>query len=207
MRIFFEVDDIMNANPATVTRLGMIYMEIQSQNWKKLMESYCSKLPETLSDEKINFILENMNSLVGIAFQFINEKCNFIIYLDPLILVNSFLNMFDSQISEIKSKEYQIPANFEYLVWNGLIFGLVWGIGGLLDESSREKFSQFFKEIFLNKYQKTESTFEGIEKVIKNNQYIKILEEFNLFEQVYNRKDNCWIHWIKTIPLFQIPKT
>jgi dynein heavy chain len=40
MNYIFEVEDLMHATPATVSRLGIIFFEIKSLGWEVIVKSY-----------------------------------------------------------------------------------------------------------------------------------------------------------------------
>lgn len=44
MRILFEVEDLMEASPATVSRCGMVYLEPEEIGWKSLITPWLSDL-------------------------------------------------------------------------------------------------------------------------------------------------------------------
>lgn len=50
--IMFEVENLNQASPATVSRCGMIYLEQQLLGWASLIYSYANKLPTLLKPFK-----------------------------------------------------------------------------------------------------------------------------------------------------------
>ena len=49
MTMMFEVEDLVYASPATVSRCGMVYLEAKNLGWEALIKAYIKeKLPEIL---------------------------------------------------------------------------------------------------------------------------------------------------------------
>jgi len=88
MNIVFELDNLEQASPATVSRCGMIYLEPRQLGWRSLWLSYkptiCSKI---LSDQQI-MIDDLIEWLVPAIFVFIQKHCD-------LFLVTSENHMFN----------------------------------------------------------------------------------------------------------------
>eukprot|EP00117_Sycon_ciliatum_P023615 scpid1048/ scgid0074/ Dynein-1-alpha heavy chain, flagellar inner arm I1 complex; 1-alpha DHC; Dynein-1, subspecies f len=51
MRIIFEVDDLENASPATISRCGMVYVDSGELDWRILVRKWLQSLPKSLTDD------------------------------------------------------------------------------------------------------------------------------------------------------------
>jgi dynein heavy chain, axonemal len=63
MTMMFEVEDLLVASPATVSRCGMVYMEPVSLGFKPLISCWMDALPENLKAKKT--IVNNFNKMFG----------------------------------------------------------------------------------------------------------------------------------------------
>jgi len=52
MTMMFEVEDLSQASPATVSRCGMVYLEWEQLGWMPLIKSFVNSLPEILVPKK-----------------------------------------------------------------------------------------------------------------------------------------------------------
>ena len=55
--ILFEVEDLMQASPATVSRAGMIYLNVEDLGWKPFIQSW-------LAGKQNAVLVENLTKLI-----------------------------------------------------------------------------------------------------------------------------------------------
>jgi|LauGreDrversion4_2_1035121.scaffolds.fasta_scaffold54647_5 dynein heavy chain len=60
MTMMFEVEDLLEASPATVSRCGMVYMNPEKLGWQVQTETWLHKLPLTLSTAQHLTLLRRM---------------------------------------------------------------------------------------------------------------------------------------------------
>lgn len=48
MKMMFEVEDLLEASPATVSRCGMVYVSPEKLGWQVLLHSWINQLPDDL---------------------------------------------------------------------------------------------------------------------------------------------------------------
>jgi len=53
MTIMFEVEDLNEASPATVSRCGMVYLIPEQLGWKFLIKPWLNNLPSNLKYDSI----------------------------------------------------------------------------------------------------------------------------------------------------------
>lgn len=152
MNVWFEVEDLAVASPATVSRAGMIYMEPTScigvSNFIKSWADF--HLPKTMDPHKAA-IVEKCESMFPVLLKFVGQSC---VEYQPTVwpnLVMSTFNLFNAFMEPFTpTKAFDPPADKLELLHDVhmhlLVFSIVWGIGGALDQASRKKFDKFFKD-------------------------------------------------------------
>ena len=73
-RILFEVDSLINASPATVSRCAMVYLDPTDLGYHPFLNHwYRCKLPLTFPQNAIAFLRELMEFSLDKGFQFLND--------------------------------------------------------------------------------------------------------------------------------------
>ncbi|KAL5009928.1 hypothetical protein ScPMuIL_012233 [Solemya velum] len=177
-KIIFEVHNIDNASPATVSRNGMVYMSSSILDWNPILRGWLLTRPASQSEVIFNAFESNFPMLYLQVIQFWEPKmqvleCNYI--RQAIDLLEGLIPSGDE--SKDISKDH-----LERLI----VFSLMWSLGSLLELEDRKKMETWFKE---------NSTLplppaDG---------------DDTLFEYVVGEKGQ-WEHWSTRVPGFEYPK-
>uniref|UniRef100_A0A8D3EB25 Dynein axonemal heavy chain 7 n=1 Tax=Scophthalmus maximus TaxID=52904 RepID=A0A8D3EB25_SCOMX len=140
MSLIFETADLEQASPATVSRCGMIYMEPHQLGWTPLRDSYMNTLPQSLSPEHRDLIVDLFDWLVQPCLAFIDRECRFVLPTSPMHLAFSLMRL------------YTCLMGYEQIsMWlQGLfLFAVVWTLGGTITGGSRKKFDVFYRNLIM----------------------------------------------------------
>ncbi|XP_038666815.1 dynein heavy chain 3, axonemal-like [Scyliorhinus canicula] len=213
--IIFEVLDLKQASPATVSRCGMIYMEPMNLGWEPLVRTWlATKLPEQLKIEQRKTIQLLCDWLLPPCLDFV-QKCNPVVQSSSMHLTVSMLKIYDSLMADITFTEHPVDQGEEIFqalkavdekcfsstiqkekeeVTNHLVaygfFSIVWSIGGILDLPSKQRFSDFFSNLC-----ELDSSHPR-PKDLKFPRALQIPKKGNVFDFVYLKKTfSSWCTW------------
>lgn len=165
MSLIFEVQDLLVASPATVSRCGMVYLEPYHVGYMPIIETwsltYKSKLnkifeddgsrkQKTLSDSVDRYLkhfekaCETMKINVPKLINYIRQNCKEKIQSVDVNLVTSLLNFVTCFFNPetIKLSADNLEDQFNYY----LCFCLIWSLGGNIEDDSRNNFTKIIKE-------------------------------------------------------------
>lgn len=74
MTMMFEAEDLEQASPATVSRVGMIFCEIRNLDWQPLRDVWLDSLPVTFEDFR-PLIVGLFDWLFPAALYFVQKQC------------------------------------------------------------------------------------------------------------------------------------
>ncbi|XP_034748215.1 dynein heavy chain 3, axonemal isoform X1 [Etheostoma cragini] len=155
MSLIFEPADLEQASPATVSRCGMIYMEPQQLGWSPLRDSYMNTLPENLSAEHRELIVELFDWLVQPCLDFIDRECRFVVQTSPIHLASSLMKLYTCLMEEISASGTDADGTqmssqqITILLQAWFIFAVVWTVGGTIAGNSRNKFDVFYRNLIM----------------------------------------------------------
>ncbi|XP_053350493.1 dynein axonemal heavy chain 3 [Clarias gariepinus] len=152
MSLIFEPADLEQASPATVSRCGMISMEPHQLGWTPLRDSYMDTLPDSLSPEHREVIMDLFDWLVQPCLDFIAHNCCFLVQTSPIHLAFSLMRLYSCLLDEIAAagQEGAEPMSSQHVtMWlQGLfLFAVVWTVGGTITGDSRKKFDVFYRNL------------------------------------------------------------
>jgi dynein heavy chain len=225
MTMMFEVEDLKVASPATVSRCGMVFLEPSQLGWGVLVKSYVAQLPYFILDRHGVQIEQLFEWFLHTAVEFGKRRCKHPVPVTEMEFVRTVLNIFDSYMGEYRqliseeegdspdklnpAPEQSLPKDFDEQLKNFVLFSVVWGIGGSVDEESRPKYAEFIDKLIEGVDVRAEyvlldtpDTWEPI-----NQDYRFPPNLGGLFEMCFEkRKDSyTWQQWMQLLPSVYIP--
>ena len=101
MTMMFEVEDLAVASPATVSRCGMVFLEPKNLGYEALIDSYKKDISPLLEKSADN-MHTLMHYLSKVCIPFVMKKGRFPVPTDPMYLVSSVIDVFDSFLYTFK---------------------------------------------------------------------------------------------------------
>jgi len=218
MTLMFEVEDLAEASPATVSRCGMVLLEAHSLGHSVLIDSYCKHLQKFIPEKVIFKLSELMHYCANIMCEFIRINCKQCVLTGPNFLVNNMINVLDTFVKgwdeEVEKKlsddqeappVYKTPKEAEDILNNALLYAIIWGMGAQIEETSRNKFDKILMEML---QQENVIKTYGLDLEANNEPKklpVKLPEHTSLFDLCYLPENLQWTNWLKTVPEYHVP--
>ncbi|KAM6184114.1 dynein axonemal heavy chain 8 isoform 2-T2 [Erethizon dorsatum] len=136
-KLLFEVHNIENASPATVSRMGMVYISSSALSWRAILQAWLKKrtaqeaaIFQTLYDKAFEDAYTYMKLNLTPKMQLL--ECNYIV---------QSLNLLEGLIPSKEEGGVSCVSHLHKL----FVFGLMWSIGALLELDNREKLEVFLR--------------------------------------------------------------
>ena len=207
MKCLFEVQDLEVASPATVSRLGVMYMTPEHMKWRPYVKSWIDRSYGEI--QKLNqtpalslFLKQHLfacfTATVDEGLSFVRSSCKEPIVTSDLNLVVSLCSIFQACLTisddcDMESLQSQIEKTF--------IFSFTWSLGGAIDNNSRTRFDDWMQTHFESHKVKNTLSADLPRRGSVYESYFKgdTHSEFTLWSSIVPKYD-----FDKTLPYFQI---
>ena len=153
MTMMFEVMDLDVASPATVSRVGIVYMEPKSLGLEPLVRSWMDSLPTCLGDAHLTKLQAMFDAYLETAVSFLRR---FLVEPVPTIdnnLCASLLKMMDTFLAPFRYVEgfSEPPSKESIAALEGdiepmFIFSLVWSVCCTTNGDGRKQFDAWLRD-------------------------------------------------------------
>ncbi|VDL90310.1 unnamed protein product [Schistocephalus solidus] len=133
-KILFEVDNVDNASPATISRNGIVYISSGALNWEPIFKTWVKKRSQSDADKLLNLANHIFPKLIKFVMQELTVDMRFL----EAFYVTQFGRVFDAVVPSLDALP---PAGLERI----FLFSLTWSFGALLDLDGRERFDHFLR--------------------------------------------------------------
>jgi len=193
--MMFEVEDLLHASPATVSRCGMVYMEPDALGLLPIVDSWLNTIPPSLIRPNLAYNVQarlkalfynNLEESIRLIRKKLKETCP----TTNNMLAHSLMRMLDCLFEKYREKENVKVSEFDIeILYKSLahvfFFALIWTIGITTNEEGRIKFNEHVRSSLLR---------ENID-----NPDLKIPEEGLVYDYIYDAENDQWNNWEKLL--------
>ncbi|GMH97336.1 hypothetical protein TrST_g8180 [Triparma strigata] len=150
VKIMFEVEDLRNASPATVSRAGIIYVSASDLDWAPVVEAWANKKEDRFLGEHLSKLFKRFvgecegDKEVGHLFRFMNRNCKQVMSLSRVAMATKCYELLDVMVEKAELSES--PSDKEMELERLFLFALTWSVGGMFEMEDRAKFDEYLRE-------------------------------------------------------------
>nr|XP_031828293.1 dynein heavy chain 6, axonemal [Nomia melanderi] len=150
MRMLFEVMDLAQASPATVSRCGMVYVDPAELKWMPYVKTWLTTLPEALlKDDHRQLIVDLFQKYFEEGLIFCRTNCEFPISQVDISKANMTCAIMESLLREPGAIERTADkTKIRMFITQMFAFAYLWSVGGNVIDASRVDFEAFVRKQF-----------------------------------------------------------
>lgn len=141
-KMTFEVENLNNASPATVSRAGIIYVSPDDLSWRPLIETWCDDrfIEKTYAnaDEK-NWVRDFTDKYMikSRLMRELSSKYTYTMQTPEVVRTTMMLNLLQSVLQCYQEQGIAVDRSMYEKIF---IYSLAWSMGGLFETDDRVKF-------------------------------------------------------------------
>lgn len=150
MKMLFEVMDLAVASPATVSRIGVVFMTATDLGWMPFVKTWMEKdFPGDFPPEGMKRLEHNIKLYMDKTIIFVRKKCHELVPTVDINLATSLCRLFARLFSPMSGVEYESMKAEEMLELLDKIFAfsLFWSVGATMSVDMHEQFDSFAREM------------------------------------------------------------
>ena len=179
-KLVFEVDVIDNASPATVSRMGMVYMSSSQLDWTPILRAWLLKRPPTQEQIIFSTFDQCFTDLYIAVTQHLVPK----MFVLECIYIRQALDILDGLL--LPFEEHPNDVGQDQLK-RMIIFAIMWSLGALLELQDRKKFEEIWRALPARM------------------PLPPAADDHSIFEFVVGDNGE-WQHWSERVPEYHYPK-
>ncbi|XP_026319440.1 dynein heavy chain 8, axonemal-like [Hyposmocoma kahamanoa] len=139
-KLVFEPDNVDNASPATVSRVGMVFLSSSVLKWQPILEGWLKKR----SDKESNCFRNNFNKIYDEVHTYVQQKLPAKMKILEAIYVRQCIDVLVGLLQiEVPGGKVHTDRHMERL----FIFAMMWSLGAVLELDGRLKMAEFMTKI------------------------------------------------------------
>merc|ERR1712166_118985 len=148
MRMLFEVEDLSQASPATVSRLGVVFYTPSTLGWRPYVKSWIIRdLDAIMHEDQINSILERFENSLDQGIKWRKRWAEEPIVSADCQTARAVCNILTAQYIRSGLTKEDTGDNVQKLVDKMYGFAFVWAVGGSIHAANWEAFDEFQSDV------------------------------------------------------------
>lgn len=148
VKIMFEVETLVNASPATVSRAGIIYVSETDLDWAPVLEAWVRKRSDAEYQTFLRSLIEkwigtSTPSDPGPCFDFLQRNASEVMRDGRVGKISSFTQLFQGLTED---QESTFIGNNNVALERIFVYCLCWSVGALLEAEDRMKFDTWLRK-------------------------------------------------------------
>ena len=221
MNMMFEPMDLAVASPATVSRVGIIFVEPHVMGWEPSLDSWINQFPDHMEGHKAH-IKHLFQWLLPPCLKYLRREVKEQSPTMDIMLAKSCMRIFTSLADELYDVEKYAEIEKQAVLWCENLFqmALVWSVGATTDNDGRVKMNEFILDVIYGrlaeKYGETHIyTTEQIQPPMELKQPLpepkpedadEAPKVYDVYDWYFNKMTNRWVLWTDMNKGFRIPE-
>ena len=207
MTMMFETEDLEQASPATVSRVGMIFCETRNIGWSALRNIWLDTLPQKVVEFR-TFLSGLFDWFFPVASYFVIKFCK-----QPTTMATQELMFGHIKLLKcLLDFDDGVASDVQKSIEGCYLFSLIWSVGGCVDGQGRKKFNSFIRQMLTGEVYESE---EYKDFIIKNPDYVEdksrkmnvtLPEDGLVYDYTFDAKTAKWVNWLEGHPPYKISR-
>lgn len=207
MTMMFEAEDLEQASPATVSRVGMIFCETRNITWNPIRNIWLNSLSEVMQPHR-EFLSGLFDWLFPVMAYFVAKYCKQPTAIATQELIFSLTRLLKCLLDGDDGLASDIPKVIE----GSFIFALVWSVGACVDGAGRKKFNDYLRLVLsaqvyeTPEYEDFRIKTPDYEADVSRTSVMAPPDSNSVYDFLFDTKTGKWAHWLDGRPVFKIDK-
>ena len=207
MTMFFEAEDLEQASPATVSRVGMIFCETRNIGWEPVRNIWLKTLPEAVQAHE-DVIVGLFDWLFPMMTYFVIKYCKM-----PNVMAAQELILSQCRLLKcMLDFDDGVASDMGKAIEGAFIFSMIWSVGSCIDGEGRILFDDYLRKVLTAECYDT-AEFEDFK--IKNPSYevddtrkasIALPDGAIIYDFFFDCKTAKYVNWLEGQPNFKIDR-
>ena len=154
VKLMFEVETLVNASPATVSRAGIVYVSDTDLDWAPVVEAWVRHQPEVqqgiLRELFQRYLGDNDPTNPGHCIDFLIRNCTQVVSVGRVGQATRLFQLLEGLLRDPVAAQGKLAsgassdtASLALDIEKLFLYCLSWSFGGLLEQDDRQKFQEF----------------------------------------------------------------